>query len=576
MPTRAIPFVLLLIACAAGNAAVAVAQKLPEPARADPAAPNAAQTTPIEFYLAHGDANACGPGCSEWIAAEGKIDVGAADRFRQLLRKLGDRRPPVYFHSPGGKVNDALELGRLFRDKKFEVSVGHTVPLGCGSDKQSANSCEARKRAGQAVEAEISATTYECNSSCVYALAGGAVRLVPPWVKLGIHDIGVDPNSSVPRGAALTMVMRLSHARVRSYLRAMGIDDALFAAAVATPFESIRLVQRDEIVRFGIDRREFGETVWQFFDEPAPKIRKLFFVRTDGDQPHYVDGVIEVGCNAGGGMYLALARQRLGSDTDSSSAGSPAASIAVNGKQVRVNRVSSASFYVRSGWMAINTLDTVADGATIELPGSELGRKELGNVTLAMDGSSAAYAKLRAHCSAGPREPKNVSAADSQAAMRLVAQLPHTKEAVTDPRTAAWLSQLSQSKGAPPAAVVKTSTPTSGKNAQTLELTRAATAEQKSRLDFLYDLQPDCSSAGKLVVRVIEQPHHGTLAIENGQAFTEFPQDDRRAACNAHQSDGTLVFYQPSADYRGADSITLSVTSPVAGDLQRHYAIDVK
>src|SRR5580704_1131427 len=427
MSTRAIPFVFVLIACALASATVAFAQKLPEPTRADPAAPNAALMTPIEFYLAHGDANACGPGCSEWIAAEGKIDAGAADRFRQLLRKLGDRRPPIFFHSPGGKVNDALELGRLIRDKKFEVSVGHTVPLGCGSDKQSVNSCEARKRAGQALEAEISASIYMCNSSCVYALAGGTVRRVPPWVKLGIHDLGVDPNSSLPRGVSLTTVMRLSHARVRSYLRAMGIDDALFSAAVATPFESIRLVQRDEIVRFGIDRREFGETVWQYSDEPVAQIRKLFFARTDGDQPHYVDGMIQVGCNAGGGMVLVLARQQLGSDPDYSGAGSPAASIAVNGKQVSLNRVKSTSFYVRSGWMAISTLDTVGDGATIELPGTELGRKDLGNVTkdlgnvtkdlgnvtLTMNGYSAAYFKLRAHCAAGPREAKSVSAADT-------------------------------------------------------------------------------------------------------------------------------------------------------------------
>jgi hypothetical protein len=567
MSTRAIPFVFILSVCAIGSAAVA--QKLPEPTRTDPAAPNAAQTTPIEFYLAHGDADACGPGCSEWIAAEGKIDVGAADRFRQLLRKLGDRRPPVYFHSPGGKVNDAMELGRLFRDKKFEVSVGYTVPLGCGSDKQAANSCEARKRAGQAVEAEISPTIYECNSSCVYALAGGAVRLVPPWVKLGIHDLGVEPNSSLPRGVSLTMVMQLSHARLRNYLRAMGMDDALFSAAVATPFETVRLVQRDEIVRFGMDRREFGETAWRFSDAPAPKIRKPFFVRTDGDQPHYVDGVIEVGCNAGGGMYLALARQQLASDTEASGTGSPVASIVVNGKKVGLIRVASTNLYVRAAWPAVNMLDTFGDGATIELPGSELGRKELGNVTLTLDGFSAAYAKLRPRCpgqmivSRPSQLPQTRGPAGDPGTAALVAQLPHGKETVSDPRTAAWLSKLSQSKGAAPGALE-------------LELTRAATAAQRSRLDFLYDVAPDCSSAGKPVVRVLEQPQHGTLSIENGQAFTDFPQDDRRAACNAHQSDGTLVFYQPSADYRGADSITLSVTLSAVGNLKRHYAIDVK
>jgi hypothetical protein len=577
MATRAIPFVFVLIACALASATVAVAQKPPEPKRGDPAAPLAALTTPIEFYLAHGDANACGPGCSEWIAAEGKIDAGAADRFRQLLRKLGDRRPPIFFHSPGGKVNDALELGRLIRDKKFAVSVGQTVPLDC--DKQSANACEARKRAGQAVEAEISATAYACNSSCVYALAGGAVRRVPPWVKLGIHDIGVDPNAKVPRGVALTTVMRLSHASVRNYLRAMGIDDALFAAAVATPFESIKLVQRDDIVRFGIDRREFGEAVWRYSDEPVAQIRKLFFARTDGDQPHYVDGMIQVGCNAGGGMFLVLARQQLGSDTDSSGAGPPTATMTVDGKRVSLTRVKSTSFYIRSGWMAINALDTVGDGATIELPGSELGRKELGNVTLTMDGYAAAYAKLRPRCFGQIGDRAAVPWRGDPRAAALVAQMPHSKQAVDDPRTATWLSQLSQSKGAPPAASaapVKASTPASGEASQTLELARPAAAEQKSRLDFLFDLAPDCSSAGKPVVRVLEQPQHGTLSIENGQAFTDFPQDDRRAACNARQSDGTLVFYQPSADYRGADSITLSVTLPVVGNLKRHYAIDVK
>jgi hypothetical protein len=559
MSTRAIPFVFVLGACAIGCAAAAFAQKPPEPTRGDLAAPIAALTAPIGFYLAHGDANACGPGCSEWIAAEGKIDVGAADRLRQLLRKLGDRRPPIYFHSPGGNLTGALELGQLIRDKKFEVSVGHTVPLGCGSDKQSANACEARKRAGQAVEAEISPTIYACNSGCVYVLAGGTVRLVPPWVKLGIHDMGVDPDSRVPRGAALTAAMRLFHARLRNYLRAMGIDDALFSTALATPFESPRFLQRDEIVRFGIDRREFGDTVWRFSDAPAPKIRKLFFVRTDGDQPHYVDGAIEVGCNVGGGTYLALARQQLASDTESSGAGSPAAIIAVNGKKVGLSRVASASTYLRLGWPPVKTLDTIGDGATIELPGSELGRKELGNVTLTLDGFSAAYAKL-------PR---------CSVAVGILPWPTPAQKSAGDPRNPA--SQLGQAQkwGTLPDALA--ASPNSQvMSHQTLELTRVAAAEQKFQLDFLYKILPGCSSAGALTVRVLEQPQHGTVSIEKGQASTDFPKDDERAACNTQQSSGTLVFYQSGADYRGADSITLYVVSPLGDAVTRHYAIDVK
>jgi hypothetical protein len=558
MSTRAIPLVFILSVCAIGSAAVA--QKLPEPTRGNTAEPVAALTTPIEFYLAHGDANACGPGCSEWIAAEGKIDVGAADRFRQLLRKLGDRRPPIYFHSPGGKVNDAMELGRLFRDKKFAVSVGHTVPLGCDSDKQSANSCEARKRAGQAVEAEISAKDYECNSSCVYALAGGAVHLVPPWVKLGIHDIAIDPNASVPRGVTVATVMQLSHARLHNYLRAMGIDDALFSAILATPNASIRLVPRDEIVRFGMDRREFGEAVWRFIDESKPKIRKLFFARTDGDQAHYVDAALEIGCNAGGGVYLALARQQLASDTPPSGAGSPAAILAVNGKKISLTRIASASSYVRAAWPAMSTLDAVPDGAMIELPGSELGRTGLGNVTLTLDGFSAAYAKLKPRCSA---------------ATNVLPWPTPAQKAAAESGAAGSLSRPWQKWGTLPDAVAA-SPNSQALWHQTLELTRVAAAEQKFQLDFLYKVLPGCSSAGPLTVRVLEQPQHGALSIEKGQASTDFPKDDGRAACNTRQSDGTLVFYQSSADYRGADSITLYVVSPLGDAATRHYTIDVK
>jgi hypothetical protein len=56
----------------------AAAGPLPEPGTASPAVIKLAGMPDMEFYLARGEADACGRGCNEWIAAEGKIDLGAA------------------------------------------------------------------------------------------------------------------------------------------------------------------------------------------------------------------------------------------------------------------------------------------------------------------------------------------------------------------------------------------------------------------------------------------------------------------------------------------------------------------
>jgi hypothetical protein len=286
----------------------------------------------IEFYLARGEADTCGRGCNEWIAAEGKIDAGAAPRLRQLLAKLGRRRPPIYFHSPGGSVAGALELGRLIRNQKLEVSVAHTIPLGCDRDKPLEESCEAQKRSGQELESEFDQSLVMCNSSCVWAVAGGAVRVIPPGVKLGIHDVGLDPAKKLPRGASLVEAKKVTHAHIREYLRDMGIDEALFTAAIAVPYESSRFLERDELVRFGIDRREFGETVWQFVDKPTPAMRKRFFARTNSDQIPYLDGVVSLDCGAGPAIRLVVAREHIASEP--SGRGPRAVSISVNGQRI--------------------------------------------------------------------------------------------------------------------------------------------------------------------------------------------------------------------------------------------------
>ena len=283
---------------ARGGAACAVAASSePDPAKSAPQTVDLAKIPPIEFYLAKGEADACGPGCDIWIVADGKIDAGAASRLRRLLGKLGRPRPPIYFHSPGGLLEGGLELGRLMREQKLEVGVAHTIALGCDRDKPD-KSCEVRKRAGEAIEARIDPLAAMCNSSCVYAFAGGMVRHVPPWVKLAIHDVGFDPSKPPPRAFA-GQARTLAHEHIREFLREMGIDDALLRAASAIPFESKRFLERDEMARFGIDRREFGETGWQLIDKPAPAMVKRYFARTDNKRVRYLDGLVTLACVRG-------------------------------------------------------------------------------------------------------------------------------------------------------------------------------------------------------------------------------------------------------------------------------------
>jgi hypothetical protein len=381
-----------------------MAQTAPGPATKSPAAPNPAAMRPMLFYEAHGEANACGPGCSEWIAAEGKIDRDTADRLQQLLARLKGARPPIFFHSPGGSVTGSILLGDLIRARKLTVSVSHTVPLNCDSDPKSQNSCDPQIRAGHPIEAKLDLLSVMCNSACVYALAGGLVRLIPPWVTLGIHDIGIDLTAAKIRHPSTRLIeaaKAVTRTRLRNYIRRMGIDERLLTEAFATPFTSIGRLSRDDAARFGLDRREFGETVWQFLDKPQPTIRKMFFVRADNGERRYINALVSVSCGPwhDGRSAVVLARQRLASET-AAVVGTPAASIHVNGQDIRLVRATSDKFYLWRGQVSLKTLVAASAEDAMVLPGGEFGLQQgpSGEVSLAMIGFSAPYAKLQKLC----------------------------------------------------------------------------------------------------------------------------------------------------------------------------------
>ena len=138
---------------------------------------------------------------------------------------------------------------------------GANHPAGLRSRAERESACDALKRSGRELPAELRTVRTLCNSSCVYALIGAAAREVAAGVRLGVHALA-SPRSQqrqMNRAAERAPARQGCGAQARatsgssSYMTAMGIDRALFQAAAAIEHERVRYLTRDEIARFGID-----------------------------------------------------------------------------------------------------------------------------------------------------------------------------------------------------------------------------------------------------------------------------------------------------------------------------------
>src|SRR5262249_3025004 len=174
---RKAPFLVAILLTFAASPAAA-----PSPA---PASKDNSANLPMVFYLAKGEPDSCGEGCNEWIAAEGEIDNGTPQRLRALLSRLGKRKLPIYFHSPGGSGTAAMEIGRLLRAREMTAGVYRTMPDGC--TEADAQACRSLKQSGQVLPSTLRSVAG-CNSACVYVLIGAKVRQVPPGAHVGVHS----------------------------------------------------------------------------------------------------------------------------------------------------------------------------------------------------------------------------------------------------------------------------------------------------------------------------------------------------------------------------------------------------
>ncbi len=211
------------------------------------------------FFVAKGGPNACGTGCSEWIAFQGSLNRGVAQRFRQFLDGLDGKPRTLFIDSRGGRIVDARDIGALLRERMIGASIGRTIPAGCRSFDES---CRKKIVVGLTQSARLVTAGAGCSSACVELFLGAAVRQVPSDARLRIHS------PILPPEAVLTEATRQTAAfSKKRYFTFMGIEPDFVEVIEKVPYENMRDITRSEMARFGIETRGRFETRWLRFTD---------------------------------------------------------------------------------------------------------------------------------------------------------------------------------------------------------------------------------------------------------------------------------------------------------------------
>lgn len=162
------------------------------------------------------------------LMVTGTIMPGSAATFAEQVDAFAEYIRSVTLDSPGGSVVDALEMGRLIRDKGLTTSV---------------------------------ASGSLCASSCPLVFAGGSERLAAPGAAIAVHQIyAATPADSTlaarlaAAGSAMSDAQTLT-AEITRYLIEMGIDPEVWLRALETPPDRLSYFSAPDLTRLKLATR---------------------------------------------------------------------------------------------------------------------------------------------------------------------------------------------------------------------------------------------------------------------------------------------------------------------------------
>ena len=178
---------------------------------------------------------ACEPNCRGWVSAVGIITADTPKDFEDFARGRQLGGATVVLDSSGGSVNDAITLGRRFRNLGLLTTVGISV----------------QTRGAQGMRPAVAPEAY-CESMCVFLLLAGKKRYVPEAAHVRVHQIWMGDRADDARAASYSaqdlMIVERDIGRLAKYTFDMGgAGDLLSLALNVPPWEDLHELDTAEL-----------------------------------------------------------------------------------------------------------------------------------------------------------------------------------------------------------------------------------------------------------------------------------------------------------------------------------------
>ncbi len=163
---------------------------------------------------------ACQPNCRGWVGAVGIVTADTVKEFDEFARTRQLGGATLVLDSSGGSVNDAIALGRRWRNLGMLTTVGTSIDPRNGD------------------RAQVAPQAY-CESMCVFLLLAGKARYVPDGARVRVHQIWMGDRADDAKAASYSaqdlMIVERDIGRLAKYTFDMGGTGDLLSLALSVP-----------------------------------------------------------------------------------------------------------------------------------------------------------------------------------------------------------------------------------------------------------------------------------------------------------------------------------------------------